>query len=178
MLANTRDTGLRYRNHGTTGLYGIQAQLAVSPAGNLAVASWSDGSCLYINDSHTKTWQMPVGRGDGGLGWNDIGYVTDAEAYVVYSPVSSLEGQGRLWVSTTPAAAGRFALTQRRSPGLDQPSGDSVRRVVAPGGAGHSPSEPVAAGVLARRNPTGCAKDVDAVCRRQHQPELEQRDVG
>jgi hypothetical protein len=99
IVYNTQDTGMTYRNRGMTGLYGIQAQLAVSPSGKLAVASWSDGSFIYVNDSHAKTWQMPVGLGDGGLGWNDIGYVTKTEAYVVYSPVSSFEGQGRLWVT-------------------------------------------------------------------------------
>src|SRR5262249_28084227 len=36
---------------GLMSLFGIQAQLAVSPSGNLAVASWSDGSFIDINDT-------------------------------------------------------------------------------------------------------------------------------
>jgi hypothetical protein len=94
------DTGQTDKYRGTMGLYGIQAELAASPSGNLAVASWSDGSFMYINDSeHGKTWQMPEGIGDGGLGWNDVVYVTNKEAYVVYSPVSQFEPQGQLWVT-------------------------------------------------------------------------------
>lgn len=96
---NTPDNARTYRDRGTTGLYGIQSQLAVSPSGNLAVSSWSDGSFIYINDSRTTDWQMPVGLGDGGLGWNDIQYVTNTEAYVVYSPAGSFAGKGRLWVT-------------------------------------------------------------------------------
>ena len=43
---------------------------------------------------------MPVGLGDGGLGWNDIVYVTNKEAYVVHAPAGSFAGLGELWVST------------------------------------------------------------------------------
>ena len=57
---------------GQMGQFGIQAQLAASPSGNLAVASWSDGSFIYINDTHKKAWTMVEGIGDGGAGWNDI----------------------------------------------------------------------------------------------------------
>ena len=41
---------------GRTGLLGIAAELAASPSGNLAVASCSDGSFLYINDGHGEAW--------------------------------------------------------------------------------------------------------------------------
>jgi hypothetical protein len=99
IVYNTDDNGQTFRNRGMTGLYGIQAELAASPSGNLAVASWSDGSFIYINDSRSKTWDMPVGLGDGGLGWNDIVYVTNKEAYVVYSPAGGFEPQGQLWVT-------------------------------------------------------------------------------
>ncbi len=99
IVYNTKDNATTYRNRGTMGLYGIQAQLAASPSGNLAVASWSDGSFIYINDSHTQNWQMPVAQGDGGLGWNDIVYVSGRDAYVVYSPAGSFNALGRLWAS-------------------------------------------------------------------------------
>jgi len=100
IVYNTEDTGNTFRNRGMMGLLGIQAQLAASPSGNLAVASWSSGSFIYINDSRTKTWEMPVGLGDGGLGWNDIVYVTNKEAYVVHAPAGSFGGPGELWVTT------------------------------------------------------------------------------
>ena len=95
IVYTSTDTGDELpRTAGRPGLFGIQAELAASPSGNLAVASWSDGSFIYINDSGTKTWQMPVGQGDGGLGWNDIVYVSNREAYVVYSPAGWFEGNG------------------------------------------------------------------------------------
>jgi photosystem II stability/assembly factor-like uncharacterized protein len=83
---------------GRMGLAGIQAQLAASPSGNLAVASWSDGSFLYINDSHRTAWTMVAGLGDGGAGWNDITYVTGTRGWVVYGPADA-GGIGQLWVT-------------------------------------------------------------------------------
>ena len=99
IVYDTSDAGMTFKNRGTMGLEGIQAQLAASPSGNLAVASWSDGSFIYVNDSDGEAWQMPVGLGDGGLGWNDIVFVTNTEAYVVYSPAGSFEPLGQLWVT-------------------------------------------------------------------------------
>jgi hypothetical protein len=83
---------------GQTGLLGIQAQLAASPSGNLAVASWSDGSFLYVNDSHRAAWSMVAGLGDGGAGWNDIIYVTGTRAWVVYGP-ADVSDIGQVWVT-------------------------------------------------------------------------------
>jgi hypothetical protein len=97
---DTTNTAQTFRYRGQLGFYGIQSQLAVSPSGNLAVASYSDGSFVYINTTKSGTaWSMPVGVGDGGLGWNDIVYVTNTEAYVVYSPAGFFSGHGRLWVT-------------------------------------------------------------------------------
>jgi photosystem II stability/assembly factor-like uncharacterized protein len=92
------DTGRTDTFHGRMGLFGIQAQLAVSPTGKLAVASWSDGSFIYLNDTHARTWSMVEGIGDGGAGWNDITYVTRSTAWVVYGP-AGLTGIGQLWVT-------------------------------------------------------------------------------
>jgi photosystem II stability/assembly factor-like uncharacterized protein len=93
------NTGKTDTYAGTMGVYGIQAQLAVSPSGNLAVASWSDGSFMYVNDSHAKRWTMVIGSGDGGAGWNDITYVTSTEAWVVYGPADMPADYGQLYVT-------------------------------------------------------------------------------
>lgn len=94
------DTGKTDSYRGTMGVYGIQAQLAASASGHLAVASWSDGSFIYVNNSKQgQDWQMPEGIGDGGLGWNDIQFVTNKLAYVVYAPAGGFEPQGQLWVT-------------------------------------------------------------------------------
>jgi hypothetical protein len=83
---------------GQMGLFGIQAELAASPSGNLAVASASDGSFIYINDTHKKAWTMVEGIGDGGAGWNDISYVSNTTAWVVYGPADFTD-IGQLWVT-------------------------------------------------------------------------------
>ncbi len=84
---------------GQLGPFGIQSELAMSPSGNLAVASVSDGSFIYINDTGKTTWTMVIGYGDGGVGWNDITYVTDSEAWVVYGPVDSPGDLGKVFVT-------------------------------------------------------------------------------
>jgi len=92
------DTGKTDTYAGQMGLFGIQAQLAASPSGNLAVASTSNGSFVYINDTHKQAWTMVEGIGDGGAGWNDITYVTNSQAWVVYEPADS-SGTGQLWTT-------------------------------------------------------------------------------
>jgi photosystem II stability/assembly factor-like uncharacterized protein len=92
------DNGQTYRSAGSMGMLGIQAQLAASPSGNLAVATYSSGSFIYINDSG-KTWSMPVGFGDRGAGWNDIVYTTNKDAWVVYAPAGFFHGAGQLYVT-------------------------------------------------------------------------------
>ena len=87
------------RYAGTMGLLGIQTQLAASPSGNLAAASWSDGSFIYINDTQKRDWTMVEGIGDGGSGWNDIMYTTGKEAWVVYGPADFFADIGQLWVT-------------------------------------------------------------------------------
>ena len=83
---------------GRMGLFGIQAQLAASPTGTLAAASWSDGSFIYINDTHKTDWIRVEGIGDGGAGWNDISYVSNTQAWAVYGP-ADFSGIGQLWVT-------------------------------------------------------------------------------
>jgi hypothetical protein len=93
------DTGWTDTFAGRAGLRGIAAELAVSPSGNLAVAAFSDGSFLYINDGHREAWTMVIGRGDGGAGWNDLTYVTRSRAWVVYAPAAGTPGTGRVYVT-------------------------------------------------------------------------------
>jgi photosystem II stability/assembly factor-like uncharacterized protein len=82
----SRDTGRTDTYAGIMGLYGIQAEMAVSPSGNLAVVSASDGSFIYINDHAGTNWTMTLALGDGGAGWNDPVYVSDKVAWAVYGP--------------------------------------------------------------------------------------------
>jgi photosystem II stability/assembly factor-like uncharacterized protein len=63
------------------------------------VASTSDGSFIYINDTKGTTWTMTVASGDGGAGWNDIVYVTNQDAWVVYAPADFYADLGKLYVT-------------------------------------------------------------------------------
>ncbi|MGO9558817.1 MAG: WD40/YVTN/BNR-like repeat-containing protein [Acidimicrobiales bacterium] len=94
------DTGKTDTSAGTMGLPGIQAQLAVSSSGNIAVSAQSDGSFIFINDNHKTSWTQVVGDSDGGVGFNDVVYVTDSEAWVVYAPDERSLSQGQLWETT------------------------------------------------------------------------------
>jgi len=93
------DTGTTDRSAGTTYDDGIAADLAASPSGNLAVASSSAASFLYINDTHKTTWTFVIDKGDGGAGWNDLVYVTDQEAFVVYAPADVFFPLGQIFVT-------------------------------------------------------------------------------
>jgi hypothetical protein len=91
------NTGKTDAYAGTMPSLGTSAvQLAASPSGHLAAQAASGGCFIYINDSHT-TWHTSVFFGDGGRGWNDIIYLTDAVGWVVYSPAAFFHGLGRLY---------------------------------------------------------------------------------
>lgn len=79
--------------------YGIQAQMAMSSSGDLAVASASDGSFMYINIHHGSSWTMVIGKSDGGLGWNDLVYATARRAWVIYAPADAPVALGEVYVT-------------------------------------------------------------------------------
>jgi hypothetical protein len=94
------DTGRTTHTAGTTPLQGIAAQLAVSRSGTLAVASWSDGSFIYLSNSHQTAWKTVVALGDGGAGFTDFAFVTPTVAWAVYGPAGpSAPGPGQLAVT-------------------------------------------------------------------------------
>jgi hypothetical protein len=86
---------------GSPSAVGIGAELAASPSGNLAVSSASGASFVDVNDTHKTTWTTVITEADGGVGWNDIVYVTGQEAYVVYEPVEAIYpfGRGQVFVT-------------------------------------------------------------------------------
>jgi photosystem II stability/assembly factor-like uncharacterized protein len=94
------DNGKTTTYAGQMALFGVAAELSVSPGGNLAVESWSDGSFIDINDTHGTTWHQVIGSGDGGAGFNDITYVSNKVVWVVGAPASMFADYGWLWKST------------------------------------------------------------------------------
>ena len=105
------DTGHTDTYAGQTGALGIQAELAASPSGNLAVAAASLGSFLYINDTHGTAWTRVAAVSDGGGGevWNDLTYVTNTQAWVIYGPADTT-GPGQLW--DTHDAGGHWTIAK------------------------------------------------------------------
>lgn len=93
------NAGKTFTSAGTMGPYGIQSELAVSPSGDIAVASSSDGSFMYVNDSGRTTWNMIIGYSDGGSGWNDLIYTGDNEAWVIYAPDNTFASLGKVYVT-------------------------------------------------------------------------------
>jgi hypothetical protein len=91
------NTGTTDTYAGAAGPPGTEAQLAASPSGNLAVTALSAGSFLYINDTHQQAWTMVKGLGVS-AGWNDLTYVTNTQAWVIYGP-ADLRGTGQLWAT-------------------------------------------------------------------------------
>lgn len=84
---------------GTMPAPGTTVQLAASPSGHFAAESSSGGSFIYINDTSTTTWHTSVFFGDGGRGWNDILYLTDSVAWIIYSPAAYFHGSGKIYVT-------------------------------------------------------------------------------
>jgi len=97
----SKNTGRADTFAGQVSPWGIQAQLAVSPTGNLAIDAWSIGSFIDINDTKTgTTWHQVIGSGDGGAGFNDITYVSGKVAWVVFGPASMFADYGQLYMTT------------------------------------------------------------------------------
>lgn len=80
------DTGKKDTSAGAPPGPGDTPQLAASPSGNLAVSAAFAASYIFVNDTGKTSWSQPVNEADGGAGWNDIVYVSDHEAWVVYDP--------------------------------------------------------------------------------------------
>ena len=99
-VVRSSDTALTTTDAGTLPQYGIVSGLAATPGGTLVVSSFSIGSWIYRNAGGT-TWTTPEDLGDGGIGWNDITFLTDSVGFVVHGPASCCggSGPGELWRS-------------------------------------------------------------------------------
>ena len=82
-------------------LYGITSQLAAAPNGTLIAAESSIGSWIYRN-AKGRTWSTPEDLGDGGMGWNDPVFVSNAIGFVIHGPFGLCcgGGPGELWRTT------------------------------------------------------------------------------
>lgn len=95
----SNDAGRTSTDAGEADRQGYTSQLAASKGGTIVIASWSDGSYIYVRPAGGETWLPGPAIGDGGLGWHDLVMVTDRVGWVVHSPLDLHDGIGRLMVT-------------------------------------------------------------------------------
>jgi len=88
----SKDTGRKDTSAGEPPGAGDYPQLAASPSGDLAVSSSFAASYIFTNDTGKTSWTAVVNETDGGLGWNDIVYVSGREAWIVHEPAQDACG--------------------------------------------------------------------------------------
>jgi hypothetical protein len=94
----SNDAAASTRSAGVSPLLGITTQIAASPNGTIAMASYSIGSWIYRN-AGGATWTKSADLGDGGEGWNDIDFTTNQTGFVIHGP-EAMFGPGELWGTT------------------------------------------------------------------------------
>lgn len=72
-MYRSADNGKTVTSAGTMPVFGISADLAASPSGDLLVGAWSEGTFMYANDGGKAKWTMPLGL-DTADGWNDLAF--------------------------------------------------------------------------------------------------------
>ena len=60
--------------------------LAATPAGNVVIATASAASWLFYSPDGAQTWRTVNEQYDGGAGWADLGFTTDADGVVIHGP--------------------------------------------------------------------------------------------
>jgi hypothetical protein len=60
--------------------------MSAGSASQLVVAAASGASMLYYSADGGARWSTAYYAGDGGLGFNDLGFTTPADGVVVYGP--------------------------------------------------------------------------------------------
>ena len=83
------DLGAHWQKAGSPANGGDPAGLSAGSASQLVVSAFSGGSFLYYSGDSGAQWSTAFFAGDGGLGFNDLGFTTPTEGVVVYGPVFS-----------------------------------------------------------------------------------------
>jgi hypothetical protein len=83
------DLGAHWRKAGSPANGGDPGGLSAGSASQLVAAAFSGGSFLYYSGDGGAKWSTAFFAGDGGLGFNDLGFTTPTDGVVVYGPVLS-----------------------------------------------------------------------------------------
>jgi hypothetical protein len=94
------DLGAHWTKAGSPARGGDPEGISAGSTSRLVVAAASGASMLYYSADGGAQWATAYYAGDGGLGFNDLGFTTAANGGVVYGPAlsdSNAEGRpGRL----------------------------------------------------------------------------------
>jgi hypothetical protein len=105
------DLGAHWQQAGSPANGGDPGGLSAGSASQLVAAAFSGGSFLYYSGDSGAKWSTAFFAGDGGLGFNDLGFTTPADGVVVYGPVFSdnnAEGRpGQLLLTSNGGASWR-----------------------------------------------------------------------
>ncbi len=103
------DLGAHWTQAGSPGRGGDPDGLSAGSASQLVAAAASGASILYYSVDGGAQWSTAFYAGDGGLGFNDLGFTTATDGVVVYGPVQSdnnAEGRpGRLLLTSNGGAS-------------------------------------------------------------------------
>ena len=83
------DLGAHWTKAGTPSRGGDPEGLSAGSTSQLVVAAASGASMLYYSADGGAQWSTAYYEGDGGLGFNDLGFTTPADGVVVYGPALS-----------------------------------------------------------------------------------------
>jgi photosystem II stability/assembly factor-like uncharacterized protein len=80
------DLGATWTKGGPPALGGDPFAIAAATPARLVVAAESGASWLYYSGDSASTWDTAYEAGDGGQGWNDLGFTTTSDGVVVHGP--------------------------------------------------------------------------------------------
>ncbi|MCL2583853.1 MAG: hypothetical protein FWE35_15525 [Streptosporangiales bacterium] len=94
------DGGAQWTKAGSPAPGGDPYGIAGGTASRLVVGADSGASWLYSSANGGRTWGTAFEKGDGGMGFNDLGFTNSGDGSVVYAPVTTddngLHDPGRL----------------------------------------------------------------------------------
>lgn len=98
------DLGGSWTKAGSPASGGDPLSIAGGSASRLVVAAESGASWLYDSSNGGRAWGTAYQKGDGGLGFNDLGFTNASDGSAVYAPVStddnSLHAPGQLLLTS------------------------------------------------------------------------------
>jgi hypothetical protein len=83
------DLGRHWTKAGSAPNGGDPIRLAAPTPGQLVVSAASGASWLYYSGDGAARWGTAYQVGDGGVGFNDLGFTTTSDGVVVYAPAGS-----------------------------------------------------------------------------------------